>query len=233
MSWTFDAPSGVYKNRKLSEKIREATIPMTKFMQWVQTEPGFGKKMGESISITRISNVSVPTDPTLTENQRIPEDQFSISTQQITVLEKGRAIPFTNLKEDLGQVDLNNQVQKELRKQLAQVLDQDAATAFKAGQVKAIPDGVASTTFDTDGTASTQATSNLNMFHVEQIRDYMFSTLNVDPFVGDDYVFAIATKAKRGLMSDPAWVDWKKYTDPSAKFNSSDRDWETFNVENM
>jgi len=61
---------------------------------------------------------------------------------------------------------------------------------------------------------------NLNVYHVEQIRDYMFGTLHVPPYEGDDYVALISTKAKRGLMSDPAWEQWHKYTDPSAKYNS-------------
>jgi N4-gp56 family major capsid protein len=99
-------------------------------------------------------------------------------------------------------------------------LDISAATAFKSGQEKAIPTGIASITFDNDGTPSTAATVSLNMFHVEQIRDRMFSTLHMDPVSGDDYVAVIATKSKRSLMSDPSWVDWKKYTDPAAKFNS-------------
>ncbi len=29
----------------------------------------------------------------------------------------------------------------------------------------------------------------------------------------------ISTKAKRGLINDPAWETWHKYTDPSAKYN--------------
>ena len=29
----------------------------------------------------------------------------------------------------------------------------------------------------------------------------------------------LSTKAKRGLLSDPAWEDWHKYTDPQAKYN--------------
>jgi len=218
-SWVADAPSGVYKNHKLSSKIRMAAIEQAKFMSFVKPEPGYGKKMGESITITRVSNVTVPTDDTLNENVRIPEDTISLSTQAITVAERGRAIPYTSLAVDLGYFDVENSIQAKLRDQLSLSMDINAATAFKAGMVKAIPTGVAATTFDTDGTASSAATSNLNMYHVEQIRDYMYGTLNIAPFSGDDYVAIISYKAKRGLFNDPKWQDWKKYTDPSAKFN--------------
>jgi len=219
-SWTYDAPTGVYKNHKLSSAIRMAAIEDAKFMQFVKPEAGYGKKMGESVSITRVSNVDVPGDDILNEQERIPEDALALSTQAITVNERGRSIPFTSLSIDLGHFDLENAIQKKLRDQLKLRMDITASAAFKTGQVKAIPTGVASTTFDTDGTASSQATSNLNVYHVESIRDYMYSTLLIDPHVGDDYMCVLITKAKRGIMRDPQWQDWQKYTDPSKKFNS-------------
>lgn len=218
-SWSYDAPSGVYKNHKLSSQIRMAAIQEAKFMQFVKAEGGYGRKMGESVTITRVSNVSVPSSDVLNELDRIPEDTISLSTQAVTVSERGRAIPYSNLALDLGHMDLENAIQRKLRDQLKLSMDITAATAFKAGQVKAIPTGVAATTFDTDGTPSSAAVSNLNMYHVESIRDYMYSTLLIDPHAGDDYICILITKAKRGLMRDPNWVDWKKYTDPSAKYN--------------
>lgn len=218
-SWSFDAPTGVYKNNKMSSSLRMAAIAETKFMQFVKPEPGYGKKMGESVTITRVSNVTVPTSAALTENVRIPEDSVSLSTQAVTVGEYGRSIPFTSLALDLGAFDLENAIQRKLRDQLKLSLDASAADAFSVGKIKAIPEAIATTTFDTDGTASTAAASNLNMYHVESIRDYMFSTLNIDPYSGDDYMCILSTKAKRGLVRDPQWIDWKKYTDPSAKYN--------------
>ena len=219
-SWTFDAPTGTYKNHKLSAKIREASVVQSLFMQFVDAEPGYGKNSGESVAVTRISNITVPTSTVLTEGIQIAEDSFSLSTQSITVAENGRAVPFTSLAVDLAHFDLASKVQKKLMQQMKIAMDRACATAAKAGQVKAIPDGVSSLVFDTDGTASTAATVNMNLYHVEQIRDYMFSTLNIEPAVGDDYIAMVSTKAKRGVMNDPAWQDWKKYTDPSSKFNS-------------
>jgi len=218
--WTFDAPTGVFKNHDMSARLRVAAIAETKFMQFVRPEPGYGKKMGESITITRLSNITEPTDGRLSENQRIPEDELVLSTIAVTVSEWGRSVPYTSLSEDLGSFDMENMIQRKLRDQMALVLDKAAAAAFKLAQVKAIPDGVASIVFDTDGTPSTSATVNMNVYHVEQIRDYMFSTLLVPPMEGDDYIGLVSTKAKRGIISDPAWETWHKYTDPASKFNS-------------
>lgn len=218
-SWVLDAPTGTYKNHDLSSKIRMASIKEAKFMQFVKPEEGYGKKKGESIMITRVSNVTVPSDDVLNELARVPEDTLSLSTQSITVSERGRSIPFTKLSVDLAHFDLDNAIQKKLKDQLKLRMDISASAAFKLGKILAIPTGVAETTFETDGAVSSAAASNLNMYHVESIRDYMFSTLNIAPYEGDDYMCVMITQAKRGLMRDPAWVDWKKYTDPSAKYN--------------
>lgn len=219
-SWQFDAPSGVYKNHQLSSQLRMAAIADTKFMQFVRPESGYGKKKGESITITRVANIDVPTDGRLLENNRIPEDELTLSTTAITVSEWGRSVPYSSLAEDLGKFNVENMIQKKLKDQMAVTLDNAAADAFTGGLVKAIPNGVASLVFDTDGTASTTATVNLNMYHVEQIRDYMYSTLNVEPYEGDDYICLCSTKAKRGLISDPAFEQWHKYTDPQMKYKS-------------
>lgn len=218
-SWVSDGASGVYKNHDLSAKIRMASIKESKFMQFVKPEEGYGKKKGESVTITRVSNVTVPSDDTLAELDVIPEDSLSLSTQAITVSERGRAIPYSSLSLDLSHFDLENAIQSKLKDQLKLRMDIAAADAFKDGKILAIPTGISATTFETDGAASNTAASNLNMYHVESIRDYMYSTLNIAPYMDDDYVCIMITQAKRGLMRDPAWVDWKKYTDPSAKFN--------------
>lgn len=221
-TWSLDAPSGVYKNHEMSSQLRTAAIAETKFMQFARPEAGYGKQKGESITITRVSNLAVPTNARLSELIDIPEDALSMSTTAITVVEWGRAVPYTSLSEDLGKFNMENIVQRALRDQMKLVLDSAVADAFTGTDVKikAYAAGVSTLTFTTNGVAGGAAVANLNVFHVEAIRDYMFSTLNVPPYEGDDYIGLVSTKAKRGLMSDPAWEQWHTYTDPKNKFNS-------------
>lgn len=219
-TWTFDAPSGVYKNHAMSEQLRYAAIAETKFMQFVTPEPGYGKKRGESVTITRISNLAVPTSGVLNENISIPEDVLTLTTVSITVVEWGRSVPYTSLSTDLSEYNMENIVQRKLKDQMKLVLDNAAAAAFKTGLIKAEMTGVASINIDTAGTPTQVAAANLNLFGIESIRDYMYSTLLVPPFEGDDYICLVSTKAKRGVMNDPAWEPWHRYTDPEAKYNS-------------
>lgn len=220
-TWTYDAPSGVYKNHAMSNELRYAAIAEAKFMQFVKPESGYGRKMGESITITRVSVLTVPSNGRLSETDRIPEQELTITTKSITVTEWGRAVPYTSLSDDLGKFNVENIIQKTLKDQLKITMDNAAASAYLGtdAKVSAIPTGVASLVFDTDGTASTVALANLNVYHVEQIRDYMYSTLRIPAYEGDDYVCIISTKAKRGLINDPNWEIWHKYTDPEAKWN--------------
>lgn len=219
-TWSFDAPSGVFKSHAMSEQIRFAAIAEAKFMQFVVTEPGYGKKRGETITMTRVSRLAIPTSGQLQETVQIPEDVISLTTVSITVSEWGRSVPYTSLSTDLNEYNMENIIQRALRDQMKIILDNACAAAFKTGQIKAEMTGVSSINFDTGGSATQTALANLNFYGCEQIRDYMYSTLNVPPFEGDDYIGLVSTKAKRGIVSDPAFESWKKYTDPEAKYNS-------------
>jgi N4-gp56 family major capsid protein len=219
-TWTFDAPSGVFKQHALSAKIYEAAVSETVFMDHVKPVPDFGKKMGENITMKRIAAPTEPTSAALTEGVRIPEDQLVVSTRAIAVGELGRSVPYTSLAEDLGELDLEGTVQSQLRKQMKLVLDTIAATAFKNFKVKYAITGLATNNITTNGTFGAASTENLNVFHVEEIRDYLYDTLKADPADGNDYVGIFRTLGIRGLKRDPDWEEWHKYTDPAAKFNS-------------
>ena len=188
-------------------------------MPHVSGVEAFGKKMGETVNLTRIRNLTEPTSGVLTESERIPEDDFAISSTSITVNEYGRSIPYTSLAEDLTFYNLNSQIQRTLRDQMSLVLDSAAATPFKAAQVKYTPTGLASATTATSGSAGASATANMNVFHVEEIRDLMVDTYHV-PTIGGDYIGIFRTLGLRGIKRDPAWEEWAKYTDPSKKMNS-------------
>jgi N4-gp56 family major capsid protein len=219
-TWEFDAPSGVFKSHAMSKRLYMAALENTVFMDFVKPVDGYGRKMGDTVTLTRIATIAEPTSANLTEGNRIPEDTYSISTTSVTVVEIGRSVPFTSFAEDLTFFDLENGIQRRLRDQMGLVMDTKAATAFQTAQVKYIPTGLAAGTFDTDGTASTAATANWNVFHVEEVRDYLFDTLQTPTWEGDDYVAIFRTLGLRGIKRDPAWEEWHKYTDPQAKFNN-------------
>lgn len=218
-TWTFDAPTGTYKNFSLSAKLYEAAVENSVFVDHVRPVEGYGRNSGESVTLTRVRNITEPLDATLEETVRIPEDSFALSTKVITVKELGRAVPFTSLSQDLSKFDTENPIQRKLRDQMRLVLDTKAAAAFKRASVKYVPTGAATNNITTNGTPGAAATANMNFFHVEEIRDYMFDTLQVPPLEGDDYLGIFRTLGLRGIKRDSKFEVWHQYQDAQAKYN--------------
>jgi N4-gp56 family major capsid protein len=218
-TWTFDAPTGTYKSHQMSMKLWEAALPGSVFMDHIRPIEGYGRKKGESVTLTRIANITEPTSAQLIEAIRIPEDEFAISTKAITVKELGRAVPFTSLAMDLSEFDLENPIQRKLREQMRLVLDTMAATAFKRAQVKYAITGATANNITFNGTFGATSTANMAVYHVEEIRDLMYDTLNVPPLDGGDYIAIFRTRGLRGIKRDANWEKWHQYTDPTVKFN--------------
>ena len=216
-TWTYDAPTGVYKQHALSKHLYLATVEDSHFVEFARPVDGFGKKKGENVTLVRVATITEPSSGVIAESSKIPEDVFSLSTVSITVNEYGRAVPFTSLAEDLSEFDIENPIQMRLKEQQKLVLDTACAAAFKTAKVCYIPTASTAGTFDTDGTPSTSATANLNVFHVETIADYLWDTLRCPRWSGDDYVAICRTLALRGIKRDPQWESWKIYTTPEAK----------------
>lgn len=218
-TWTMDSPTGTYKSHAMSRDLYEAAIAETVFVEHTRPESGYGKKKGESVTLVRVRNTTEPTAAELSETDRMPEDAFTLSTRTLTVREIGRAIPYTSLSEDLSAFDLLNPIQTQLRQQMSLYMDTLAGTAYKAALIKYVPTGVASSTITTNGTPGATASANVNVYHLEEIRDYLYGTLQA-PMMEGCYVGIFSTLGLRGIKRDPSFEEWKKYTDPSAKYAS-------------
>lgn len=229
-TWVFDAPTGVYKSHAMSAKLFQAAIEESVFMDHITPIDGFGKKKGDTVTLTRVKALTEPASAVLDETMRIPEDALTLSTTSITVSEIGRAVPYTSLSEQLSEFDLGSTIQKELKRQMKRVLDTMAAVPFKAAKVKYVPTGLTTSTITTNGTAGTAALANLNTYHLEAINDYMYDTLFTPEISGGGYVAITRNLGLRGVMQDPAWEEWHKYTDPSAKFNMEVGRWENIRM---
>src|SRR5262245_23972714 len=204
-TWTWHVPSGTFKSHEMSRTVLRAAVADSVFLDHVQHREAFGKHRGESVTITRVSNLSEPTSAVLAENQDIPEDQFAISTIALTVQELGRSVPFTGFAEDMSMIDLEGNIEMKLREQMGLVIDTLAATAAKRGQIKYVPTGPTTNNITTNGVFGATATSNMNVFHAEQISDYMYDTLKAKGAEGGDYVGIFRQLSLRGIMSDPSW----------------------------
>jgi len=191
-------------------------VANTKLFQFADPIDGYGKGKGETVTLTRIAAVSEPTSDVLTEGQKISEDSYSVTTTSVTVKERGRAIPLTNLAKDLSNYDLGKSVESELRRQMTLSLDTNTAVAYRKAFGKYVPTGAASATKETSAAAvSATASANLGVYHIKEIYDLLYDTYKTPPYQGDDYIGVFRHKSCAGLRDDSDWIEWQKYTSPA------------------
>lgn len=207
MSWTFDAPTGTYRNFALSRDIRREAIADTVFMKFLRPEPGYGKRKGESITITRLNKL--PLAQRISEVDRIPSGRPPISTKTVTVSQWGYKIPVTEYEKNLTHFDIMNPFQAALRDQIALTMDKMAADAFKLTPVKYVPT-VTGGTFTTNGSPTGAGVSgrNLGVQDLRRLHDYLHGDLKAPSYRNGKYVGILSTKAARGLKNDPEYKDW-------------------------
>ena len=220
-TWEGSFATGVLKSHALSKELRYAAVAEFEVAQFCRAEPGFGRKMGDTITITKIKNIAVPDSATLSEHEDIPIDTLSIGTTGITVSALGRGVEYTSLADELSFFDLKTPIQKKLRDQLAQVNDNLAATAFKTTYVVVTPTSATGVDWQTDGSANETATHNITVAHCGVIRDYMKDTLYVPPYEKGNYIGLGSTKLLRGIKNDPDFQQWRQWLRPGdVLFNS-------------
>ena len=88
MSWTWDAPTGTYRSHEMSSKIREQAAADSFFMRFMDPEPGYGKKKGDSVTITRI--LQLPLAGKVGETDRLPSARPAISTKSVRTTNSAR-----------------------------------------------------------------------------------------------------------------------------------------------
>jgi len=205
VAWQFDAPAGVYKNHTLSTKVRRQALAKTVFFKYLNPEPGFGRKKGESITITRI--LRLPLANRVAETDRLPSGRPPMETKSVKISEWGYKVPLTGWENDLSSFDLSGEIEGTLRDQIELTMDIMAADVFKLTPIKYTP---MSTGFNltTNGTPTGTSDRNISVSDLRQIHDYLSGDLKAPAFANGKYVGILSTQAARGLKNDPEYKDW-------------------------
>lgn len=204
MTWALDAPSGVYKNHALSSDIRREAMYDVQTLKFLRPEPGFGKRRGDTITITRF--MQLPVAGRVGEQDGLPQGRPAINTRSLTVGAWGFKVPVTEFEELLTEFDLSNYIQQMLRDQMALTLDLMATTALKKTNYIYTP-ATGGGSFSTSGTPAATATANLAISDLRLIRDQLRK--NKAPyFRNGKYVGILSTRAARGIKNDPEYKDW-------------------------
>ena len=229
MSWAYDAPTGVYKNHALSANIRREAVEDTLFMRFTRPEQGYGKGKGESVTITRI--LQLPLATTVSETERLPVGRPVVETKSISVNEWGFAIEMNVFERNLTHFDIQNQFQMMLKDQLSLTMDKMVADAYKTTPLKYVTSSASAGALESiaGGTAPTgNATHNLGIGHLREIRDFLAGTYKVPTYKGGKYVGILSTQAARGIKNDSEYKDWQSPTSSAPLMDGRMRDVEGF-----
>ena len=205
MSWTFDAPSGTYRNFGLSTDIRREAIADVQFMRFMRPEPGYGKRKGESVTITRI--LRLPLATRVNEVDRLPSGRPAIETKTVSVSQWGFKMPITEFEKHLTHFDIMNPFQQTLRDQISLTMDKMCADALKLTPLKYVPTATGGN-FDTDGTPTGVSDRNLEVQDLRRISDRLHGDLKVPKFRNGKYVGILSTQAARGIKNDAEYKEW-------------------------
>jgi N4-gp56 family major capsid protein len=229
MSWTYDAPAGVYKNHALSSQIREQAAADALFAQFLEPEQGYGKGKGASVTITRV--LQLPLAGRVSELDNLPTGRAAVQVVQQAVSEWGFAIELTSFEEDLSHFDIRNKQQRMLRDQMSLTMDVMSADALKQTLVIGVAETAAALTMETGSTTpSATAAANLSIAHLRQLHDYMRQVLKCPKFRNNRYIGILSTRAARGIKNDPEFKDWLAPTGSGPFMDGMLRDVEGFQL---
>jgi N4-gp56 family major capsid protein len=186
--WATNSLGGFMYSLNLSDELREALQPMSRFRQFCEPMDGDGKSRGQTFTWDVYGNVA-NAGGTLVETNTMPETQSSITQATLTITEYGNSVPYSGKLEALAKFQVRKPIMQALRNDAVKVYDRAAWAQFNNCKLRVSPlNGTGSTvTLSTTGTASGTNTAAFNNNHAKDIVDKM-KERNIPPYVGDDYM---------------------------------------------
>lgn len=188
--WSVNSLGGYSFSPNLSDTLRTAVQPMTKFRQFADAKDAgpdgtIGK--GNLFHWNVYSDVGTQ-GTTLTETNTMPETQFTITQGTLTITEAGNSVPYSGLLDNLSEQPVKEIINKVLKNDCKKALDQLAYDQFAATPLIVVASSATGTpTLFTNGTATGVNTGGLVKAHVKWIVDTM-KERNIPPYAGDDYM---------------------------------------------
>lgn len=187
--WSVPSEGGYLYSDNLSDYLRFALQPLTKFRQLCDAkDDAIGLHQGETYRWNVYSNLASNGGP-IDETQRMPETNFTIAQRSMTIEEFGNSVPYTGKLEALGEHDVKDIVNKTLKDDCKKVMDRAAAYQWDQTPLRVAPtsgNSATSVTLTTNGATTITNNVALGNDHVKAIVDIM-KERNIPPFEGDDY----------------------------------------------
>lgn len=186
--WETSAEGAFLYSDELSDVLRTALQPLTRFRQLCDAKDATGKGLhkGNQFYWDVVSNVTTQGGA-LDERQAMPETGFTVSQESLTVTEYGNSVPYSGKLDNLSKLPVQDIVQRALKDDCVKTLEVAAHAQFNLCDKRVA--AATSTTAVVTTTGATTATTNnvaLGTGHIKAIADVMKED-NVPAFEGDSY----------------------------------------------
>lgn len=190
--WATNSLGGYMYSDNLSEELRMAVQPMTKFRQFCDVKDAAfqGKKKGDQFHWDVYQDVATAAASSLTETSTMPETNFTIVQGTLTIAEAGNSVPFSDKLDNLSLHPVKNIINSVLKNDATKWFDAAAATQFNATPLRAVGTSSTTITLTTNGTATATNSQAFNTGHAKLIVDTM-KERNIPAYKNDDY-YALA-----------------------------------------
>lgn len=187
--WSVDVLGGYMYSDELSDKLRIELLPSVKFRQLADARDAMDKGLnrGEQYGWNVYSEVADGGDE-LVETDTMPETNFTITQQTLTVTEYGNSVPYTGKLDNLSRHPVEEIIKKVLKVDAKRTLDGYCHAQFNLTGLTVAPTGgnsATAVTFEEGGCTITNDIA-LGNDHVKVIVDGM-KERDIPPYMGDDY----------------------------------------------
>ncbi|WP_286237986.1 hypothetical protein [Neptuniibacter halophilus] len=186
--WETDVLGGYMYSDELSDTLRQALQPNCRFRQACDIEEGKGLNAGDKLYWNVYSDVK-EAGGELDENTAMPETNYEIRQESMTVTEYGNSVPYTGKLDNLSKHPVEKIIKKVMKNDARKVLDGAAHAQFNATPLRVAPTGgnnASAVTVETGGTSSITNDIAMSKEHIKSIVDEM-KERDIIPFDGDNY----------------------------------------------
>lgn len=189
--WQTSALGGFMWAPNLSRKLRTALQPMIRFRQFCDAREAFGLGKGELFNWDIYSDVQTQGG-TLSETATMPESNFVITQNTLTITEFGNSVPYTKKLDDLSEHPVTEIIHKVLKNDARKALDATANAQFELTPIRITPVGETGPgiVVTEDGVPSTENDAPYDIAFAKLIADEL-AERDVPTFDGTNY-FSIA-----------------------------------------
>jgi len=186
--WGSNTLGGYMYSDELSDILRTSLQPMARFRQFCDIKEGKGESKGDKLYWNVYSNVQTQ-GAKLTENVAMPETNYTIRQESLTVEEYGNSIPYSKKLDDLSKHSVIEVIHKVLKNDARNTLEKAAYDEFAKTKLTVTPVAGTSTTnivVETTGTPTATNDTPLSKSHVKAISDEM-KERSITPYDGENY----------------------------------------------